>query len=349
MIVSALPAARRSWPVAVALLAFVAVPALADDVTRRGGELLRGSITSASRAELTIKPPADPAETVPAAEIVEVSWDGEPATMGRTRGREARGGLEDALTGFREALPEMASIGPLAKADGEFLVARVLGKMALNDPARRAEASSALEQFVKDNPDHFRTDAALRLLAEVQAAAGDVDEAAATVEQLKQSPSPEYQTAAAVAEGELALKRGDADAALAAFDAVLQNAEGRAAAEAKIGRAAALGRLNKHPEALTVLDGVLSEAAANDAALRASAHVRRGESLQATGETKPAILEYLKVDVLYPGASAAHAESLYHLSRLWTTAGFPERAAESAAKLKTDYPNSDWTAKLSAG
>ncbi|MEM9704323.1 MAG: hypothetical protein AAF907_17920, partial [Planctomycetota bacterium] len=85
---------------------------------------------------------------------------------------------------------------------------------------------------------------------------------------------------------------------------------------------------------------------AKDAELRADAHVGRGNSLRATGETKPAILEYLKVDVLYPGASAAHAESLYHLSHLWTSAGFPERAAESAAKLRLNHPNSDWTAKL---
>ncbi|MFH5803213.1 tol-pal system YbgF family protein [Alienimonas sp. DA493] len=359
MIALPLPAARRSGsrPAATrfaviwgaAAFALLAAPAWADSVTPRGEPTIPGTITAGDRSELTIKPATDPAETVPAAEIAEVSWDGEPATMGAARGREGRGDLVGALEVYREAAPKMASIGPLAKADGQFLVARVLGKLALNDPARRAEAVASLQQFVKDYPDHFRTDPALRMLVDVQTAAGELDAAAATLEQLKQSPSEEFQTAAAVAEGQLALKRNEADAALSAFDSVLQNAEGRAAAEAKIGRAAALTRLNRHDEALTVLEGVLDETDASDAELRAAAHVGRGESLQATGETKPAILEYLKVDVLYSGASAAHAESLYHLSRLWATVGLPERAAEAAAKLKTNYPNSDWAGKLSAG
>ncbi|QDT14946.1 tetratricopeptide repeat protein [Alienimonas californiensis] len=351
------PAARRSRLAAprfaafwgAAAFALVVAPASADSVTPRGKPTIPGTITAGDRAGLTIKPATDPAETVPAAEITEVSWDGEPATMGAARGREGRGDLVGALTVYREAAPEMSKIGPLARADGQFLVARALGKLALNDPARRAEAVAALQQFVKDNPDHFRTDAALRMLVEVQTAANDLEAAAATLEQLKQSPSQEFKTAASVAEGQLALKRNEADAALSAFDSVLQSAEGRAAAEAKIGRAAALTRLNRHDEALTVLDGVLDESAAGDAELRAAAHVGRGESLQATGQTKPAILEYLKVDVLYPGASAAHAESLYHLSRLWPTVGFPERAGEAATKLNANYPNSDWAAKLSAG
>ncbi len=363
MTVSRLPAARsssvrpslaRPWFAAVccaAALAWGSAPASADDVTRRGDvPTIRGEITAGTRAGLTVKPTGDPAEQVPAAEIVEVSWDGEPPALGPARGREGRGRLVDALDGYQAAAPEMAKLkNPLARADGQFLVARVLGKLALNDPARRAEAVTALGEFISGNKDHYRVDPARRLLADVQAAAGDLDAAAATLKELEGSPSPEFQTAAAVASAQLALLRGEADAALAAFEEALKNADGRALSEAKIGRASALARLNRHGEALTALDAVLQEAAANDADLRAAAHVRRGGSLQATGETKPAILEYLKVDVLYPGASAAHAESLYHLSRLWTTVNEPSRAAEAAAKLKTNYPNSDWAGKLSAG
>ena len=351
MIASLPPAARRPWFTAVwgaAALACCAAPAAADDVTRAGDvPTIRGEITGGDRSGLTIKPPGDPAEEVPAAEIVEVSWDGEPTEASRGRGREGRGALEDALAAYRTAAPEMAQLtSPLARADGQFLLARVLGKLALNDPARRDEALATLADFVRDNPDHYRVDPARRWLAQVQAAAGDLDAAAATLGELKESPSGEFQTAAAVAEGDLALRRGEAEAALGTFEAVIADAEGRALAEAQIGRASALARLNRHADALAALDGVLDGAAANDAELRAAVHLGRGESLQATGETKPAILEYLKVDVLYPGASAAHAQSLYHLSRLWSTVGLPERAAEAAAKLKTNYPNSDWAARL---
>ena len=344
---------RVAATLGAALLIAFAGTAVADDVTRSGDvPVIRGTVTGASRAEVTVNLTGDGeegTETIPAAEVVEISWDGEPPTMGALRGRESRGRLEDALTGYRAAADEMGRLGPLARGDIEFLIARTLGKLALNDPARRPEAAEALEEFVAGRPDHFRFDPVLRLLAEVQAAAGNLDAAGAALDKLKASPSPQFQTAAAVAAGELALQRGDADAALAAFDQVLQNAEGRAASEAKVGRAAALGQLNRHPEALEALDATLEEIPLGDAELRARVHVRRGQSLQATGAEQDAILEYLKVDVLYPGASAAHAESLYHLARLWNSARFPERAAESAAKLKANYPNSDWAAKLSAG
>ena len=323
----------------------------ADEIFRTGdGPRVRGDITAGTRAGVTVDVGGgDPAVTVPTAEIAEIQWDGEPGVMNSLRGREQRGRLDDALTGYRQAAADMGPAGPLAVSDLEFLTARALGKLALNDPAQRDAAVAALEKFVADHADHHRTDAALRLLSEVQSAAENYDAAAATLDKLKESPSPQYQTAAAVASGRLALERGEAEKALQSFDAVLTDAEGRAATEARVGRATALARLNRHAEALESLDAALKETDPSDGPLRAEIHLRRGDSLQATGETKPAILEYLRVDVLYPGASAAHAESLFHLARLWNAAGFPGRAAEAASKLRSDYPNSDWAGRLTAG
>ena len=352
------PAARRPMlrpvpaPVLAAFaLAVLAPAAVGDDVTRTdGGRGVRGRVTGASRAAVTVQPVGnDPAEEVPAAVIEDVSFDGEPPALGTVRNRERRGRLADALAGYRDAAEAMRSAGPLAAAEIDFLIARTLGKQALNDPAKRDEATAALNEFLTARPDHYRLDPALRVLAEVQTAAGDLDAAAATLGRLAESPSPAFRTAAAVARGRLALKRDDADAALAAFDGVLQDADGRAAEEAKVGRAAALARLGRHDEALTVLDGVLAAADPGDADLRAAAHLKKGDSLQARGETKPAILEYLRVDVLYPGAAGPHAESLYHLSRLWNAAGFPARAADAAAELRSEYPNSEWAGRLAAG
>ena len=353
MIASLRPAACRSWIAAVcgvAAFAFASRPAPADDVSRTGGQVtVRGEVQDVTRAGVTVKEVEGTEVEVPAAEIAEISWDGEPANMGTLRSREARGQLVDALTGYRDALPRMSGLDAEARADTQFLIARTLAKLALNDPDRREEAVEALNDFISANPQHYRVDPARRWLADVQAAAGDSEAAAKTLQELKSSPSPAFQTVAAISEAKLALQRGDADEALATFDSVLQNADGRVAAEAKIGRAAALGRLNRHSDALTTLDEVLAAVDPDDAQVRAQVHLRRGDSLLATGDQMPAIIEYLKVDVLYPGASAAHAESLYHLSRQWAAVGSPERAAEAAAKLKANYPNSEWAAKLSAG
>ena len=349
------PPVRRSaslfFPAALAwgLAATCAAPAVADDVTVRGRDQpVRGTVSATTRAGLTVSGGGGD-ERIAAADVAEVSYDGEPPRLPLTRAAERRGQLAEALADYKDAAASFDAAGPIARADLQFLQARTLGKLALNDPDRREEAAAALSDFAAGSPDHFRTDPALLLLADVRAAAGDAAAAREALGKLGDSPSPAFRTAAAAAAARLDLAAGDPAAALAAFDAVLQNAEGAAALDARLGRADALNRLNRSGEALEVVTGVLAEADPADADLMARAYVRRGDALQATGETKPAILAYLHVDVLYPGAAGAHAESLFHLARLWNAAGFPGRAAEAAAELKTDYPNSDWAARLAAG
>ena len=343
------PAARGALALCVAA-AWAGGAARADEVELSNGERpLRGTVASADRGGLSVESPGREPDEVAAADVASVSWDGEPPTLALRRASEARGKLAEALEGYRAALSDFDAAGPLARSDLEFLIARVQAKLALNDPARRDEAIKALRAWLAANPDHFRTDPAFLLLADVQRAAGDLDAAAATLDEAKQSPSPAFQTAAAVDAAGLTLDRGEADAALAAFEGILADAEGRAAQRAKLGKAGALIRLNRPAEALTAIGEVIAEANAEDAEVMAPAYVRRGDAHQAAGETKAAILAYLHVDVLYPGAAAARAESLFHLAKLWNAAGFPGRAAEAAAALKTDYPGSDWAARLSAG
>ena len=277
-----------------------------------------------------------------------IEWTGEPPRLPLTRAAEGRGQLAEALAGYREAAAAFDSAGPLAAAELQYLQARTLGKLALNDPARRAEAGAALAEFTAARPDHHRTDPALQLLAEVRAAAGDEAGARGTGpdEVLPQPGVRHRRGGRRRPAGPRRRRRGRRPRRLRPRFAA--DAEGAVKLDAQIGRAAALVRLNRNAEALEAVDAVLAAEGAGDDTM-ARAYVRRGDALQATGETKPAILAYLHVDVLYPGAAAAHAESLFHLARLWAAAGLPGRAAEAAAKLRADYPNSDWTARLSAG
>ena len=334
----------------VAALLLAAAPALADEVARRGDQPpVRGDVRESSREALTVAPPAGDPVVIPAADVLSVEWTGEPPRLPLTRAAEGRGQLAVALEGYREAVAQFPSAKPLAKAELQFSRARTLGKLALNDPARRDEAVDALGRFVTDHPDHHRTDPALLLLADVRAAAGDDAAAREALGRVKQSPSPAYATAAEVAAARLDLAAGDADTALATFERVAADAEGAAALDARTGMAAALVRLGRNDEALAETDAVIAEADSSDAEIMANAYLRRGDALQAMGETKPAILAYLHVDVLYPGAGAAHAESLFRLAKLWAAAGYPGRAAEAAAKLKTEYPGGAWAARLSGG
>ena len=342
----------RFLPCAAALLAVAAACAPAargDEVARRGGASnIRGEVTGSTRAALTVTPTGDAPVEVPAADVAEIEWTGEPPRLPLVRAAEGRGQFAQALEGYEQALADLKGAGPLATAELEFLRARALGRLALNEPDRRADAADALDRFLATHADHHRADPARLLLADVRAAAGDAAAARAALDPVKNSPSPAFVTAAEVAAAELDLAAGDAEAALAAFDRVAAEADGPAALAARTGRAAALVRLNRTEEALKEVDAVLAEADRSDVETMADAYVRRGDALQSAGQVKPAILAYLHVDVLYPGAGS-HAESLYHLARLWSAAGYPGRAAEAAAKLQSEYPNGDWAARLSGG
>ena len=60
---------------------------------------------------------------------------------------------------------------------------------------------------------------------------------------------------------------------------------------------------------------------------------------------KAALLAYLHVDVLYFNYPNYHAESLYHLSKLWEQIGKRDRAKEAKDKLTTRYKGSSWANK----
>ena len=77
------------------------------------------------------------------------------------------------------------------------------------------------------------------------------------------------------------------------------------------------------------------------------AYVLQGNALQALNRAKEAVLAYLHVDILFPREAGYHAESLYHMTKLWKAVQLPERGLEAEAKLQSSYPNSEWTKKLS--
>jgi TolA-binding protein len=70
-----------------------------------------------------------------------------------------------------------------------------------------------------------------------------------------------------------------------------------------------------------------------------------GLMFEAAGRNDEAELSYLKTDLLYPMQADAHAESLYHLAKLWAKQGNTQRAADAKQKLGKLYPTSPWTKK----
>ncbi len=337
---------------ALATLAPVAPAWSADSVTRKSAKgAISGDITANTATELTIKPKSGDAVAIPANDIASVSWNGEPATLRLARGDEDGGRLTRALDTYTKAAGTLNSPGPGLKADVEFAIARTTAKIALADATKLDEAISKLEAFRSKNADNYNHFEGQRLLGQLYMAKKDPNKARVAFETLGKAPWKDYQMASKNFTARMLLVESKSDEAAAAFDSVIgmkadNPAEESQRQEAMLGKARILTSQNKLGDAVNLLNDVINKASPEDARVQAEAYVRQGDCLQAQGKDKDAILAYLHVDVLFASEKSLHAESLFHLTRLWSKLGQAGRAAETREKLENEYPNSEWARQL---
>jgi len=225
--------------------------------------------------------------------------------------------------------------------------------MALADPAKLDDAIKKLEEFRSKQSDHYRFYEGVNFLGQLYAAKKDFIKAKLAFDALEKAPWKDYQMAAKVASGRLALAENKLDDAVAAYDAVVSmQAEGPVEEsqrqEAVLGKARIMILQKKYDDALKLLDEVIAKAAADDAKVNAEAFLRQGDCLREQGADKDALLAYLHVDVLFPSEKAMHAEALYRLALLWDKVGSKARAEEARDRLKSDYENTEWARLLKA-
>ena len=343
----------------LAVVALVASSLPAADIVYRKGSATRvgGVVTSQTKEALVVQTGAGnnkKDETIPANEIDRVEWDGEPATLKSARSAEERGTLQDALAKYTEVASSVDASQANLKVDLEYLVARVTAKMAKADPSKVDEAIQKLEAFNSAHAENFRHYEALLLLGESYLAKGNYAGAEPAFQALGQAPWDDYKMAAKIAQGRLLLRKNDVAGAQSLFQDVAgqpakSEAEKARQYEARLGSATCLQRQSKYAEAAKELDEIIKQAPAGDTKTMGEAYLRKGDNLLAAGEKRDALLAYLHVDVLFSGEKDLHAEALYHLATLWNEVAQPGRAADARNKLAADYPNSEWTKKLSGG
>lgn len=351
--------ARASFRVTALALASLAAGSISanDVVYRRGQENpAQGEITEITKTDITLKPAGTGREPIkiPANEITRVRWDKEPATLNLARNTEEAGRPGEALKGYEKALDDADASADNLRTDLAFLIARAQARQALADAGKLDEAVKQLEAFRTKNANHFRYFETLTWLGRLHVAKKEYDRAKTVFTEMGQAPWPDYRMAARIAEGRVLLSEGETAKALAAFDDVLSQqgddpAVALQRADATLGKALCLQRDAKHDEAIRILDELVYGTAVDDRRLRGEAYLRRGDSLQALGRSKDALMAYLHVDLLFAQEPALHAEALFHLSRLWSEAGKPERAGDARTRLVNDYRNSEWAKKLGAG
>lgn len=349
----------QSLAVSAGLFAAATAPAWAIDTVHRKStdKAPAGEIASVSRTEVVVKPKVGSETTVPANDIRDVDWEGAPPAIKLGRSQENAGQLELALNQYQQASQEVASGKPNLRAELEFLLARAFSRVALGDSARHAEAIGKLKAFTEKQREHYRFYDAQLLLGELALVANEFATADTAFQSIADSPWPDYQAAGKIGGARLLLERNDVGGAKVAFDAVAaMNAstpgETTRKLQAMLGQATCLQKQSQYAESVKILDQVVRDSSASDTRLQAEAYVRQGDCFVALGDKpKQAIMAYLHVDVVPSLAQEKdfHAEALYHLAQLWGAVGQPARAAEAAARLEQQYPNSEWAKKPASG
>ena len=323
----------------------------ADEVVLRStGESVQGTIANITKTGLEVEQTGKSAK-IPVTDIAEIRWDGEPPELNITRIRERNGEYAEALKSYESLIGGIDAAKTNLKTDVQFLIARTLAQQAMTDPAKKDAAVKALNDFITSNANSIRYYDAIQWLGKVQLAADEFGPATVTYQRLAGAAVPELKMAGQNALGRVKLKQEDYAGALAEFDKVLKaGGSGPAALRqqfaAELGKALVLQQQGDHEGALKTLDDVIAKASADDTEVQAEAFVRKGASLQALGKTQEALLAFLHVDILFAGQPEPHAESLFHLTKLWETVGKAERSAQARRTLTTDYPASTWAKQL---
>jgi tetratricopeptide (TPR) repeat protein len=339
----------------IVIVTFATSQVFAVDVIRRksDGKAVSGTIQENKKDGLTIVPSigAKTPVKIPANDITSVVWTGEPATLNAARGQENNGNFSLAVDSYAKAADAAKTPSPGLKADLEFMPARATAKLAVADPTKLDDAIKLLNAFKSKNGDNYNFYECIQLLGELQLAKKDTAGAKVNFELLEKAPWNETKIAAKTALGRILLAEGKTAEALAAFDAVASapadnDAEKVRQLEALVGKSRCLIATNQHADALKVLNDVITKAPEDDARVQAEAYLRQGDCLLAQGKDKEALLAYLHVDVLFESEQAAHAESLFRLAGLWAKTGRPDRANEARGRLESDYPNTEWAAKV---
>ena len=343
-----------------------------DRVYRKGFDTpLQGTVGVISKTDVSIKSSSrsQPERKVPVNEISVIRWDKEPANLNLRRNDERNGKLQEALAGYEKALKESRATQTNLRDDLNFLIIRVTAKMALLDSSKIDDALKKLETFRTSHSNHFRYYEALEYLVRLYVAKKDYAQLGAIVSEMNTAPWNDYKMMAQNYQARAHLLQGNVDAALNSYNAVIVRpakspSELSRRSEAMLGKASCLHQNNQSAAAVKLLEEAVAQLPEEETAILAEAYLRMGEILRAEADrlhkqgdstgrllkSKEATLAYLHLDVLQnlSREKALHAEALYHLSQLWRTIRHPDRAAEAAARLKTDYPNSEWTKKLSA-
>ena len=311
-----------------------------------------GALSEENVAKVTLLSGANKTKVeIPSSEILEVTYDGEPAEVVAGRNAEKNRDHEKALAAYQEALKKVPASNKALHAHVEFKILKLKAQAAeAGAGAARGPIIDDLRKFRTTHPDARQTLECLDLLSRLLAAEGQpVQEVIDAFKALrsKYADSKEiaarcdlFETQALIQDGENLLKSNEEEAkpkfaaAQTKLQAMLAGADKATALEIRVVLAECKAILGQLPEAVKELDDLLKEAS-NDHT-RATVHLGRGDCYRLTKQFRDAQWDYLWVDVIYNQDREQQAKALYCLSEVFGALGDNNKAKECKDRLMSD-------------
>ncbi len=346
---------RQNWLVASSVLLVIGLAnqshAQFDQVYGFRGSPTNGTITDAtSTTEVVIEVQGSP-RSIPVNEIRRITLADDPPELRRGRDDILTGQIEAGYDSLRK-VDANAIKRPLTKADLQYYLAYCQAKLALTGGGDKAAAAKAMLAFVSANPKSFHYFEAAEVLGDLAVSLESYDGATRYYGAIATSaPWPDYKMRGAVLKARALVRKGDFAGAIQEYDAVINSAIDTPAATqqklmAQAGKAGCLAGTGAPAEGIKLAEDIIAKnSPEGNSELFGRTYNALGACYLKLGKPKEALMAYLHVDVLFYAEPEVHAESLYHLNKLWLALKKQDRA-DSARGLLTDrYAGSSW-AKL---
>ena len=318
-----------------------------DTVLLRGQPVAKkGVLKEITKDKLTLEINGVP-QSFDVNQIVRFNFDTEPNELNNARNAIA-------VRKFQLATDELKKLdGKPEKnrniaADIAFYKAYCLAKLALTAGGDKGAALTKLLDWAKANANNFHFYESAELLGDLSVAAGQSADAARYYGTLSTAPWPDYQMKGNIAVGRALLAEKKFPEALQKFEAVAAASESSAEADAQkrlatAGKAVCLAETGKADEGIALLNGIIKDNnPEEDKVLFARTYTALGNCYLKQNKNKEALQAFLFTDILFDVDADAHAEALYHLSKLWADVNKTERATQAKATLKDRYAGSVW-------
>jgi tetratricopeptide (TPR) repeat protein len=360
-------------PLAVLMaLGLVAVAQAVDTVKQRSADgsvkARTGKIKEVTKEAVVLElTPTTKTDTIPANVIDSVSYDPQPPEMNLLASAVRSGNLKNAVEQLKKLTgPDVTIDNPGVKEELAFYKMYVDAKVAMESGqlVDMKKAKDGLQAYLRTNLGwHYYE--AVELLGTLCLAIADVEVEKAksawfrlaideSYTRLAQAPWDETKIQAVISRAKAQYLNKEVDAALKSFDDALKLTAGKddpkiasLALAAKVGKAEVTG--DKNPaDGIKLVQEIIAKADVEDSRVQAMSALAIARCYEKAGDTKEALLNNLKVDVLYFSQPNLHAEALYNLSRLWPKVNQPQRGKDAENTLRTRYPGSVWAARLAA-